>query len=423
MSSRREAPTVLAVALAVLAFVTHFGHLTSGSGFDFYQFWMFGQAAHKSAAANLYSESERLRIGEAYYQQALAAPASPRHMRMAEQRREAQAISSPLLYTCFGLVSRGMFERDFFDYQIFTSLCAAGAILLLGRVFRYPWIAVALWMCLLLMWVGPFMSDVEVGNVNRIQLFSVALFLWLQTRGNVWARDLLGGIVLSTMITFKPNLALVPVLLVITWLIDAQWARLGRSVAGVVLGAAAAVALSGWYFGGAACWMHWLEAVDATRRSMQTHGVGNFSLAWTLTQRFGLDAALPMTAALCAVTLIAIGVGRSRRPSLARDAAITAVAIGIALLAAPLTWYHYFLLATPLWMMTLQPDARHRSLHQIVAVLVLIGFAFDHLVRDFVAGMQAMHISSAVLWVCVSLPMLVALVTIARPGQNEGETP
>lgn len=414
MTPRINAAAIVTVAIAALASLTHFGHYTGGNAFDYYQFWMFGRAAHQSAPANIYSNEQTLQIGTAFYQQARAKPFSPRHQQVAELRQDAQALSTPLLYTFFGVISRGHFEGDFLDYQIITALCAIAAVLLLCRVMQYDWLAACLWLTFLFMWFGPFFSDVEVGNVNRIQLLMIAVFLWLQARQNPWVRDLLGGALLALMVAFKPNVALAPALLALAWLIDGQIARFGRQAIGVILGAAAAVVLSAAYFGSAQCWVDWLHALQATRENMQTHDAGNFSLAWYLTGRLGFDAALPLTAALSAIAVVAISLGRSNQPSPQRDLYIVNVGIGIALLAAPLTWHHYFLLATPMWLMLLQPRARYPRLMRWIGILLLVAAALDHLARDFVPAGGTFTLSRVVLWMTVCLPLLITYVLIAR---------
>jgi hypothetical protein len=424
MAPRINSALILTVTLACLASLTHFGHFTKGNAFDFYQFWMFGLASKQSSSVNIYSEQQRSAIGAKFYQQAQSRPgSSPRYLQVAELRKEPQAISTPLLYSCFGLISGGRFEADFLDYQLLATLCAIASVLLLCRAMQYTWTTACLWLVCLFMWFGSFFSEVQVGNVNRIQLLIIAIFLWLQNRENHWARDLFGGVMLSLMITFKPNTALVPLLLSIAWLIDGQFARLGRTAIGVFLGTAAAIALSAWHFGSAQCWIDWLTAINQARQNMQIHEEGNFSLSWFISNQFNIDAALPMTGALMACVIVAIMFGRSKQPSTQRDLAVLACGIALALLAAPLTWHHYFLLASPLWIMLFEPNARFPRSMSAMGIIILLAAALSHVVNDFIRGPSTFGLTRAVMWLSVILPLSAALLIIAKPSSAKVEKP
>jgi hypothetical protein len=415
MVDRYDARVILAVTIAVLAFVTHFGHYTKSSAFDFYQFWMFGQAARQSAPANIYDAAERTRIGEAFHQRAVNDNVSLRHRDVAQQRREPQAVSSPLLYALFGVCAGGHFELDYFNFQLLAAVSVTLAVLLLGRALGYSLSLGCLWLGVLLSWFGPFFSDVEVGNVNRLQLLLIGVYLWLRTRGNPWASDLVGGVVLSAMITFKPNLALVPALLIVTWLIAGDFGRLLRQLGGMVAGGGAAVALAAWYFGDAACWTNWLDALRSAAQDMQRHNAGNVSFAWWLSGRVGFSAWLPLTAGLSLIVLIAAAVGRRHRDAAARDTMIVAAAVAIALLGSPLTWHHYLVLAAPLWMIMLMPQAPAAAVMRPVGILVLIGFAAARLLRDFVGMERTYELLVPIWWLSIALPLVAVMVALARP--------
>jgi hypothetical protein len=418
MGDRIEGRIILPIAIAGLAFLTHFGHYTQSNAFDFYQFWIFGQAARQSVPEDIYAQAQRAQIGDAYYQRALGDELSARHRDVAAQRRQPQAVSSPLLYALFGVCSTGDFEVDYITFQLFAAISAVVAVLLLGRALGYSWAMACLWLGALLTWFGPFFGDVEVGNVNRFQLLLIAAYVWLQQREHVLTRDLVGGIVLSAMITFKPNLALAPALLLVTWLIAGDFGRLLRQSAGVAVGGLTAIMFTAWYFGGAACWTNWLAALRDTTQNMQLHSAGNVSFAWWLSQRMGTDLWLILTGAMAAIVLVAAAIGRRNPDAAMRDTLIVAAAAGIALLASPLTWQHYLILAAPLWLIMLMPDARFAGALRSIGVLVLLAVGCGRLIRDFAGLERAFEMLIPVWWMTIALPLIAVVVVIACPRER-----
>src|SRR5258705_1862400 len=84
-------------------------------------------------------------------------------------------------------------------------------------------------------WFKPFGDEVIAGNVNRVQVAFLALYLWIASRGPARARDPLAGFVLGAAILFKPNLAIVAIVLGLGWVMTRQFGKLARQAIGLAV--------------------------------------------------------------------------------------------------------------------------------------------------------------------------------------------
>src|SRR5262249_10285101 len=145
-------------------------------------------------------------------------------------------VGTPFLFSTLSVWSNGDFDRDL---TLFAFCCLAAyalAIFMLSRVFGFDMITSAFFLILFLVGFAAYASDVRVGGTNQLQLFAIALFLWLQRRPGLY-RDVGSGIVLGLAIMFKPDVALVAVLLAVIWIANRRYEK-ARRVIGTAVGAA-----------------------------------------------------------------------------------------------------------------------------------------------------------------------------------------
>ena len=265
---RSRPERLLAFLLAAYALVSAWDFSGRPACIDYYQFWVVGRAVAAKETHDVYSDGERRRLGEEYWQRALAdakekRPAGSdastqtpptRRLQAARQRRELETYSTPWFYTLFGVFGGADYDRSQDAFQRASLVAYVAAILLLARLLGFSVAAAALSVAALLQWFNPFVDDVIAGNVNRLQLFVLAIFLWIECRGRFPARHAVAGALLGALLAFKPNLAAVAAVVVLGWAVAGEKRRLVQSLAGQVFGVIACVLASAWFFGSLAPW-------------------------------------------------------------------------------------------------------------------------------------------------------------------------
>jgi 4-amino-4-deoxy-L-arabinose transferase-like glycosyltransferase len=386
--------------------------------FDFYQFWVVGQAAPEEGTGNVWSGEERRRLAVEWQQRAAreqeAANPSPRRALAAESRAELETYSTPWLYTLFGWTATGDYDRDLGWFQQVSLVAFVLAVLGLARLVGLAWSLAALLAAFLLAFFAPLLSDVSVGNVNRLQFAALALSLVLGARA--WrGADLAAGGVLGLAVLFKPNLAYCALALGLGWVLLGRSGKLVRQAGGAALGALAAFAASSAWFGGARAWVDWGAVLgELLGEYDHSRAKGNFALARLLGD-LGLPLAGPVLSVLLGGALLAALVLRRRagvQPTGLEDLALAGLGGAISLLSARLAWMHYYLLALPLGIFLLRPGARPWLRRTGAAGLVLVAHkpTADLLRYDDAGAFAAALVSAGVL-----LLSAMTLLELARP--------
>jgi len=393
--------------------------------FDFYQFWIVGQAAAQPGTGDVWSPPERERLGHEGQQAALRelgpSREPTRHASAASRRAVLETYSTPWLYALFGVAASGDYERDLDRFQLASLAALAAGVWWMARAAGLTRTSTALLITFAAAWFAPALSDVRVGNVNRLQLGLLGLSIALASgeRGGA-ARDLAAGTVLGLGAVFKPNLAFPLLTLGLGWIALGRWRVLALRGAGVALGALVAFGLSSAWFGSARAWVQWGASLGELMGEYEhTLEAGNFSLARVL-ENFGLAADARWLATL---GLIAFGVALAlRRRAVARSAAtpdedLLLLALGGALsvLVARLAWLHYFVLALPLAIVALRPEVSARV--RVVGAIALALIALEPL-RDLL-GFEESSVSAA-RTVCAGAALLfaVGLYDLAAPARR-----
>lgn len=441
--ARPERALALLLALYALVSARDFGQRPAC--IDYYQFWVVGRAVGSHETHDVYSDSERERLGRLSYQQALAdaaaktppgagAPVPTKRLQAARQRQILETYSTPWLYTLFGLFSSADYDASQRDFQLASLLGYVLAIVLLARVLALPAAATLLWIAVLLQWFNPFVDDLIAGNVNRLQLLALAVFLFLGARGRFRARHALAGSLLGATLAFKPNLAAAAFVLLLGWTIAGERRRVLATAAGILAGGLAAVLASAAYFGSIAPWTTWLRQLPmlmtAGSATAGSADEGNYSLARLLHDSAGLAIGPFLSAFLLAGLVVALVVERRRRvasaspssPDPARDLLLLGSGAALALLSSELSWQHYFVALVPLAMALLRPatstgpageGSPARSLLALAALLGLALVSLQNVGRLF--DFHSPSTAAAVVSGGTLLLFAIALVDLARP--------
>ena len=339
---------------------------SSGAGIDYYQFWLVGQSRAMQPTSGIYSAEDRkalARLGREI--QRTRGQGSPRLEASVQFRETVETFSTPFLYAVVGALSSGDYEADLTRFHVICLLVFLAAILALGKAFGYPIGSCALFAVLLYFWSTPLGSDIHVGNVNQLQLGATAAWLALRRGSMHPISDVLGGLVLGLLVTFKPNLVTLPLLLGCTWVADRRFRTLWIQGACAMLGAAIAIGIGAGFAGSLGAWTDWLAAIRELGRDSQITVVnGNYAIAQFLIEAGGPSISVPLTLGMLA--LAAFSIWRARVPLLAanssagqlhrdRESESVALACGITCTTLGLVWLHYWVLLIPVMMHSLRP--------------------------------------------------------------------
>jgi hypothetical protein len=381
----RIALTLAAAIAAVYALVTTWRQNEQAAGLDFYIYFVGAQIAGRADIENIYSAETQERIGEEYYERARRSGSEIRKYD-ATRRRRLDNVSSPFLYTTLRWVSRD-YDRALRQYHALVLFAFVAGVILIARRVNVSWAATLFLLAALLLWFRGFEADLRVGNVNSLQLLAIGVALWCP--------PLLAGVVLGMLIAFKPNLLLVALLLSVLRIAARDWPRLRRELAGGAIGVAIAIAAAAINYGSPRVWLHWITAASEFIQRLQTRTERNVAPALELFQQYGTAWSYAITFVLVAVACIAIAWRKK-----ADDALIAGVAIAIYLLAAPVVWLHYMVLALPLAIALLK--WRATAVVSLIALAMIAEVPFEMLVRTPVYPNDAKLIAPALiaLYVC-----------------------
>jgi len=355
---------------------------------DYYQFWTIGQVFRQGHDTDLYSNEERQGLGEMMWQKVETrigtdanAQGASKHYQAGLKRQILETYSTPFLYSVFGICSTGEYDRDQDRFQLFSLICLVFGMAMLCQLSGYSPAASAIALVFFLAAFGPTASEVSVGNVNRIQIALIALFLWLQHRSDRPARYLAAGFVLGLTVLFKPNLLFMALTLILGWAFSKQSRKLLWDCAGMAAGVFAGFLFSTAYGGS---WRHWLRWAAEMPRLMNEYQApvirGNFAFSKAIEESTGLDAAIVISLLVLASALFILRrFGKAGMNGLSPIADMRLASLGclVSLLAVRLAWLHYYLLAVVPILYLLRPAERAQSAgtyygHPVLRALALV---------------------------------------------------
>lgn len=334
-------------------------------GVDFNVYWSVTHAVSQSGITDIYSPE-----GSAEVTKEIAArlddpdmserQTAANQLVLGYEKNSVDIVATPFLFSVLSLWGHDNYDRDLNFFAFSCLLLFAVSIFLISRSFGLGAITAAFFFTLFCVGFGPYMSDVRVGNINQLQLFSIALVLWLIRKQDLY-RTVGAGVILGLSIMFRPSVALIALLLAVVWLLNKHFVKAARFFAGTAAGVVLAVLISAAYFGTFSCWTRWFEAAPGLLQSKNERGkggldYGNYGLVADLQSFLSIDLSKLILVLLIGAFGFAIWMGRGR-PSLKIDdaddpmyletAAAICLSLAFVLLSSTLVWYHYMILIIP----------------------------------------------------------------------------
>jgi hypothetical protein len=281
-----------------------------------------------------------------------------------------------LLYTCFRIFP-DEYKHALLVQEIVLFASGIIGIILLCSVLDYSLTATLLSVAVLFGWGESYLSDVFCANVNQVQMLAVAVLLWLELRPAHRLRDYFCGALLAFIVTFKPNLSGVALLLAVMWLADHQTGKLKRHAIAFAISGAMILIATSIEFGSARCWLSWLGALRQLEWLCRSTGTGTYSLNSVLAMHTPWFVARLSCWILLPIALLTIYVTRaaSNRERPLRTILVVALGCALPILTTTIVWLHYYVLATPLLLVFLRPPTdgtgiSSRARYVVAAILL-----------------------------------------------------
>ena len=352
---KRAILTTLAALAALSAVVTVWRATERAAGLDFYIYYVNAQLAGREDVGNIYDADVQSRIGEEFYERGQRSN-SDLHKYDSGRRRFVDSVSSPFLYTTLRWVSRN-YERALKQYHVLVFITFIAGFLLIGWRLRLSWAVTLFLLAAMLLWYGGWEGDLRVGNVNSIQLAALGLALV--------SPPLVAGAVIGMLISFKPNLLIVPLLLAVSRIVMRDWKRLKLETTGSAAGVAIALVAAAINYGTFHVWLQWVARANEFYHRLPTRMERNVTPALSLFHQYGAVTSYALAAVLTLVAVLAI-----RRAKRRDDVLIAGVAILIYLLSATVVWLHYMVLVVPVALALMR-----NRVTAVVAVIALAAIA------------------------------------------------
>jgi hypothetical protein len=381
-----------ALAAAYALFVT-WKQNERAAGLDFYIYYVNAQLASRADVDNIYSAETQERIGEEYYARAQAS-ASELRKYDATRRRRLDNVSSPFLYTTLRWVSRD-YDRALQQYHVLVLAAFIAGVVLICRRVKLSWCLTLLLLAALLLWYRGFEADLRVGNVNSLQLAAIGAMLWCP--------PLVAGVVLGLLVSFKPNLIVIAMLVGIaktrnqkpeTRSALAMHSGFWFLVSGFAAGVAVAIIAAAINYGTFRVWFQWIAAANEFFHRLQTRDERNVAPALSLFQQYGSWLSYVIAALL--VIIVCAAILRSKRRDDTLDVPlIGGLAILVYLISAPVVWLHYMVLVLPLAIALLR--RRWTWIVSLIALAMIAEEPYEMLFRTPVYPHDAALITPALL--------------------------
>lgn len=326
---------------------------------------------------------------------------------------------------------RGNYESAFDAFHLVGLVLLVVSLALLCRLFGYSLMTLFVSIAFLTTWFQPLRSDVWVGNVNQIQLAMITAFLLIQSRTRTRGRGIAAGFVLGLMVLFKPNLAFVPPLLLVSWWVTNRRDEIVDQMIGLALAGAMVIGSTSALLGGPSIWFRWAGSLSILPDAAITIERGNYGPVQVLREWAGIDAAAPFALLFPIVALLILLFGsrsryRGSENRLANDTLVVGVAVATYLVSFWMVWIHYYLLLLPLLLFLMRPgdeDATGVSwptARTLLAGAALVGISVDPWATHL--GIDQRPVQSLVVTAALLLLVATAIVDQFRPRAH-GERP
>jgi len=354
------------IIIGLLFFLKHgIQSWRSSNPYDYYQFWVIGQAIRSMELDNIYSLSDRMKINVEFQNRAEQST-SDLLKRGAKTRKILEPAGTPFLYAVFYLVSTSSYD---FDYKIFrwaSFVFYIGSIVALAVILKFPIWSLALVTIFFTQSFWPFQIDLEFGNVGQLQAGCLILFLLCQ-KMNGRFYYFMGGLVIGLLVLFKPTLIFCILLLTIFWSMEGKLKKLSFEFAGIGTALAIGITLPRFLFGNTCTWQSWYETYPSILYTnfFLTGGFLGKLLNLKNILFYGLFAViLFLLTALFLFWIKLVQKNPNHREILSLEKqldfwideySVVMLGIGIYFLSGPIVHSHYFLLAVPWALLLLRP--------------------------------------------------------------------
>jgi hypothetical protein len=350
---------------------------------DFYQYWGVAAARRLSGEplGTPYTDASR-------YRTVLTDYATRSGQTKIERFRPPSFTATPFAYLLFAVFSLD-YARAALLFHVSQLLLFLAAVMLVGRIYRYPRAPLVSLGLLLVLSSGPLSSDLRLGNLGCFQLFALAALLAVIDRARQAPRAVapralaLSGLTLLVLI--KPSVMLVVAVMALHLLLAHGIRLFAIALLPALLCGAAAVIASCLYFGSWSVWGEWYGVVfgaDPYRLAVSPAS-GNYSSTRLLSLWINADVwvvvALLAGALIVSLRAVAAAGATTPRAGLARvlrDPHLV-MAIGVTMTTAlsPLYWYHYYLieLIPGLWLLNAPPARGAPPLWGLAALVLSSG--------------------------------------------------
>lgn len=373
---------VIGLVLAVASCYETYRESAEPACFDYYQAWVAANALRLDEA-DVYTVRGRRELGKIYDAKVEDAVgtrredlAKSRWAHVAHLTEEIRSTGTPLQYAAQGALGISDYDADQYRWLILGAVGVMLGVGALALMLGYPW-AAALLAIAVAQRALPLQSDLWVGNVNRMQLAVLALFVAVAHARWLPIRHVLSGAVLGLAVAFKPNVAPLACVVALGWVFVGPWSRAWRSVVGAAVGAGAGIAVPGFMFGFDK-WEAWFKqlAFLGGNTSVSSGNLASLTVGWLFG---GGLAGTVLATVVFAGALGALGwwwrrqVGAMDAVELRRfDVLLLGVGGVVSAFAAPLVWVHYFVLVVPLALFVLRPSSRGGDVSTGLGVLGLV---------------------------------------------------
>lgn len=337
--------------------------------FDLYHPWAIAVARGSAGApANPYTQTPAYGAfagGLAEHSSSRSLQAAGRFWQGRNAGTRFEPTGTPLYYAALSLLPR--------DYDLAHELMAllqfaalAAAIVILGRLRRWSWLACLSAAALAWAAFNPFTQDVKFANAASLQTACVAALIAIAAR-RTWERNAFADAgylaALVLLVLFKPNTGLIAACLAAHYGYARGAIRFARGALIAAVCSAIAVALASWVFHDARIWLDWYRYVNGANGGTLLYPAadGNLSLVKMLSERAPLHGVGFYSAMAGAVFLLlafagltVMGREKERlacgvRALLSDPWLLASAGVLATFLVAPLVWPHYWvLLVVPL---------------------------------------------------------------------------
>lgn len=335
MKVLRTFALVVAVAAVGWALADLWRTLSRTAAVDFYLVYVNGQVAGRADMPNVYTPEAQITLGEEFYQRAVRS-GLPLFLADATARRTLDSRGSPFLYASMAWLSN-RYDTALLQYRVLLLAAFCAAVVMFGLYCRLPLFATLFLLAGLIRFFLPFRADFIVGNVNSLQLFLLAVVLFIRERHPGSA-----GSILAMMLAAKPTLILVVAVLFGATFLAREYGRFLRETAGAAVGALMAVIIGSWFFGTPRAWLSWLSSAGGLWELLLSREFNNVAPALRLFQQYGGWISYAIAGLLLAIAAAALL--RSKRRD---DLLLISLGLLIYFLSAKLVWLHYLVLTIP----------------------------------------------------------------------------